>query len=62
MHGVRPSLTGSEVTIKEDGEVYSPLFRFVSRFIMGNASTVEEYLKALQTKLNNGTIPAHSCC
>ncbi len=42
---------GSELTIVEEGEVYSPLFRFVSKFIIGQASTVEKYLKALQVKL-----------
>ena len=35
---------GSRLTITEHGEVYSPLFRFVSRFVMGHTSTIDGYL------------------
>ena len=38
---------GSRVQITEHGEVYSPVFRFVSRFIMGHSATASAYLKAL---------------
>ena len=41
------------LTITEDGEVYNPLFRFVSRFIMGQSATLEGYLKALNAKLES---------
>lgn len=41
---VRPDGAGSRLTITEHGEVYSPLFRFVSRFIMGHTSTIDRYL------------------
>lgn len=37
------------VRITEDGEVYNPIFRFVSRFIMGHTSTIDGYLHALGT-------------
>ncbi|HUQ98942.1 MAG TPA: SRPBCC family protein [Gemmatimonadaceae bacterium] len=30
--------------ITEDGEVYNPVFRFVSRFIMGHTATMDRYL------------------
>lgn len=30
--------------VTEDGEVYNPLFRFVSRFVMGHTATIDEYL------------------
>lgn len=43
--------SGCSLTITEDGEVYNPLFRFVSRFIMGHAATINTYFKDLQTKL-----------
>jgi len=36
-----------EVTITEDGEVYNPVFRFVSRFIMGHTKTIDNYLAML---------------
>jgi hypothetical protein len=30
--------------ITEDGEVYNPVFRFVSRFVMGHTATMDKYL------------------
>ena len=44
---VAPDGTGSRVQITEHGEVYNPVFRFVSRFIMGHTATASAYLKAL---------------
>jgi len=38
----------TEITITEDGEVYNPLFRFVSKFILGHTATIDRYLKAMQ--------------
>jgi len=46
-----PHESGSALTITEKGEVYNPLFRFVSRFIIGHTSTVDAYIKALQKQL-----------
>jgi uncharacterized protein YndB with AHSA1/START domain len=37
----------SRVTITERGWVSNPLFRFVSRFVMGQTSTMDTYLRAL---------------
>lgn len=39
------------VTITEHGEVYNPIFRFVSRFIMGHTATIDKYLSDLQKRL-----------
>ena len=44
---VQPQSDGCAVTITEDGEVYNPLFRFVSRFIMGHTRTIDNYLSML---------------
>lgn len=44
---VTPEGTGSRVQITEHGEVHNPVFRFVSRFIMGHATTASVYLKSL---------------
>lgn len=38
---------GSRGRITERGEVYKPVFRFVSRFIIGHAATASAYLKSL---------------
>lgn len=36
------------VTITEDGEIYSPIFRFFSRFVFGYESTMKQYLDDLK--------------
>jgi hypothetical protein len=37
----------ASVEIVEDGEVYNPIFRFMSKFIFGHTKTMESYLDAL---------------
>ena len=39
---------GSTLTITEYGEVYNPLFRFVSRFIIGHTRTIDTYIADLR--------------
>ena len=36
--------------ITENGEVYNPVFRFVSRFVMGHSATIDKYLEAVATR------------
>ena len=48
---------GSRVQITEHGEVYHPVFRFVSRFIMGHTATVSAYLKALGARFGATVTP-----
>ncbi|HKF50977.1 MAG TPA: SRPBCC family protein [Candidatus Acidoferrales bacterium] len=38
---------GTTVRIIEDGDVYNPIFRFVSRFVIGHTRTIDDYLRAL---------------
>lgn len=38
---------GCLVTITEDGEVSNPVFRFVSRFVIGHTRTIDSYLRRL---------------
>ncbi|MGA2833187.1 MAG: SRPBCC family protein [Terracidiphilus sp.] len=38
---------GTKVRITEDGQVYNPVFRFVSRFVIGQTAMLDAYLKAL---------------
>jgi len=45
-----PDGPGTRLTITENGEVYNPVFRFVSRFIMGHTSTMVGVLRALGAK------------
>ena len=49
---------GSTVTIVERGSVYNPIFRFVSRFLMGHTSTIDRYLRALGRKFGNEPTPS----
>jgi len=42
-----PESAGTRVRITEDGEVYNPIFRFVSKFILGQTATQDAYLKAM---------------
>jgi hypothetical protein len=43
---------GTRVRITEDGEVYNPVFRLVSRFILGQTKTMDDYLNALAATAN----------
>lgn len=37
--------------ITEDGEVYNPIFRFVSRFVMGHDTTIRKFLADVSKRL-----------
>jgi uncharacterized protein YndB with AHSA1/START domain len=54
---VTPDGAGSRVQITERGEVYNPVFRFVSRFIMGHSATASAYLKALGARFGATVAP-----
>jgi uncharacterized protein YndB with AHSA1/START domain len=54
IYEVTPVPGGSELRITEEGEVYNPIFRFVSRFIMGHGSTIEAYLAAVKKRFDPG--------
>ena len=47
---LQPSPGGSRVTITEDGEVYNPIFRFMSHVFFSQSASIETYLKALGKK------------
>ena len=49
-YDIAPDANGSVVTITEDGEVYSPLFRFMSRYIFGHYRTLEQFARDLGGK------------
>jgi uncharacterized protein YndB with AHSA1/START domain len=49
--------SSSRVTIVERGAVYNPLFRFVSRFIMGHTATIDAYLRALGKRFGAEPMP-----
>jgi uncharacterized protein YndB with AHSA1/START domain len=45
---LRPEGTGTTLVITERGEVYNPVFRFVSRFFMSQTATMQKFVDALQ--------------
>lgn len=51
--------SGSTVTVTEDGEVYNPLFRTISRFVMGHHGTMDGYLRALGQHFGEDVQPMH---
>jgi uncharacterized protein YndB with AHSA1/START domain len=55
---IAPAGSGSTITITEHGEVYNPVFRFVSRYVMGQTKTLDSYLTALAAKLGDRYAPA----
>jgi hypothetical protein len=44
---LRPEGAGTRVAITERGEVYNPVFRFISRFLMSQTATMEKVLREL---------------
>jgi hypothetical protein len=46
-----PAGQTTTLRITEDGEVYNPVFRFVSRFIIGHTVTIDRYLRDVEAKL-----------
>jgi uncharacterized protein YndB with AHSA1/START domain len=48
---LKPVEGGTELQITEDGVVKNPVYRFVSRFIMGHDATIERYLADVKRKL-----------
>lgn len=52
---IEPQGEGCSVTIVEDGEVYNPVFRFVSKFILGHTRTIDNYLAMLSNAVRTRT-------
>ena len=52
-----PADGGTRLTITERGEVYNPIFRFVSRFVLGYTGTMTTMLRALGAKHGETVTP-----
>lgn len=48
----------TRITITEHGEVYNPVFRFVSRYLIGHTATLETYLTDLGRRFGAAVVPA----
>ena len=56
-YDLAPEGSGTHLTITEHGEVYNPIFRFVSRFFLGYTGTMDGVLRALGTKHGETVTP-----
>ena len=48
---VTPAVGGTQLRITEDGEVYNPVFRFISRFILGHYKSIDQFLDDVERRL-----------
>jgi Polyketide cyclase / dehydrase and lipid transport len=54
---IAPTPDGSRLNITERGEIYNPLFRFVSHFILGYNRTLNTYLQNVRRKFDESSLP-----
>jgi hypothetical protein len=45
-----PAADATTLRITENGVVYNPVYRFVSKFVMGHSATIDKYLEAVGTR------------
>lgn len=48
---LEPAGRGTRITITEDGEVYNPIFRFLSRFVFPQTAAIAQYLDDLRRRV-----------
>jgi hypothetical protein len=46
-YALSPAPGGTTVRITEDANIYNPVFRFISRFIVGYTGSMDKYLQSL---------------
>jgi uncharacterized protein YndB with AHSA1/START domain len=56
-YDVVPDSNGTRVTITENGIVYNPVFRFMSRYVFGHHATQEAFLRSLGKKVGQNVTP-----
>ena len=44
---------GCTLQVAEEGQMHNPIFRFVSRFVLGYTGTIDSFLKALDAKFGD---------
>ena len=47
-YDLAPNGTGTRLVITERGEVYNPIFRFMSRFVFSRTATMERFVTSLK--------------
>ena len=46
-----PESRGTRLTVTEHGEVYNPVFRFMSRFVFGHTATLDRFIADLKRRV-----------
>jgi len=54
---ISPTPDGCRLSIVERGEIYNPIFRFVSRFVLGYTNTMDTYLRNVAHKFGENAEP-----
>jgi hypothetical protein len=54
---IEPAGAGSKITITENGQVYNPIFRFVSAYVVGPTATIDKYLTSLAARTGDTYVP-----
>jgi len=54
---ISPTTGGCRLNITERGEIYNPVFRFVSRFLLGYRRTLDAYLQNVSRKFEERSLP-----
>ena len=57
---ISPHDAGSTLLITENGEVYNPLFRFMSKFVFGHYKSLETYATDLGRRFNETVQPVRA--
>jgi hypothetical protein len=53
-----PTPSGTTLTVVERGEVYNPVFRFVSRYVIGHTRTLDAYFSDLRQAAHDASAKA----
>jgi hypothetical protein len=54
---ISPTPEGCRLNITERGEIYNPVFRFVSRFVLGYHRTLDTYLNNVSRRFEETSLP-----
>jgi uncharacterized protein YndB with AHSA1/START domain len=56
-YSLTPDIDGTTLRVTENGEVYNPIFRFMSRYIFGHTATMDKFLRALGRHFGENVAP-----
>lgn len=57
---VKPDGDGTRLTITENGEVYNPIFRFLSKNVFGHTATQKQFYKQMDKYLSQNKWAKHT--